>query len=75
MPMNGNAMGQEIWDAVKAATGQPDSPEALAVWKAVAGAIVAHIKTNAQIPAGIAVSTTGSASAQTGATTAPGTVQ
>lgn len=41
---------------------------------AIADAVVTYIQTNAAVPLGIAVSTTGTAAAQTGATTAPGTV-
>lgn len=46
----------------------------LAVYEAIADAIVTHITTSAVIPSGIAVATTGSAAAQTGATTAAGVV-
>lgn len=41
---------------------------------AVASAVVAHIVAAATVPAGIPVATTGTAAAQTGATTAPGTI-
>lgn len=36
--------------------------------------VIAYIQANAQVPAAIPVSTTGTAAAQTGATTAPGTI-
>ena len=42
---------------------------------ALAEAIVEHIQTTAQVMPGIPVATTGSPSAQTGATTAPGVIQ
>lgn len=46
----------------------------LAVLARAVAKIIPHIKTNAVVPSGIAVSTAGTAAAQTGATTAPGTV-
>ena len=48
--------------------------EQLAVLARAIAKMIAHVKTNAVVPAGIAVSTTGTAAAQTGATTAVGTV-
>lgn len=48
MALNGNTLGQEIWDALDAA-GYPMDPTALDVWKAVANAIVDHVTANAQV--------------------------
>ena len=61
----------------KAALGVAETPEGLAIQDDVlgklAGAIVEEIQTNAvvTIPVGVPVATTGTAAAQTGATTAP----
>lgn len=76
MAMDGNLLGKEIAEAIT----YDDAPEesklaVLAIWKKIGSAIVDHIKNNAVVPAGIAVSTTGSESAQTGATTAPGSIK
>ena len=63
---------------LKTALGAADTPEGIAIQDDVlgkiAGAIVEEIQTNAvvTIPAGVAVATTGTAAAQTGATTAAG---
>jgi hypothetical protein len=44
-------------------------------WKDIANEIVSHIQSNAEVPAGIEVATTGSETAQKGATTGPGKVK
>jgi hypothetical protein len=48
--------------------------EQIAVMARAIAALVPYIQTNAQVPLGIPVTTAGTASAQTGATTAPGTI-
>lgn len=74
--MNGDAMGKAIAEAIvdSAATAEAKQ-EVIKFWQKIANEIVDHIKSNAEVPAGISVSTTGSAAAQSGATTAPGKVQ
>jgi hypothetical protein len=76
MAMNGDTLGTAIATAVldsgASAAGKAQCEE---FWKKVANEIVSHIQSNAEVPAGISVSTTGSSTAQTGATTAPGSVQ
>jgi hypothetical protein len=42
--------------------------------EAIAEAVIEHLLANATIPPGIPVATTGTAAAQTGATTGPGTI-
>jgi hypothetical protein len=54
--------------------GAVDDVGLTAMCDAIASTVLAHIIANAVIPPGIAVATTGSAVAQTGATTAPGTI-
>lgn len=74
--MNGKTLGDAIADIITA----PNAPDNMraqikAQWESIAGAIVSHIQQNATVTVaqGIPVSTSGSASAQTGATTAAGT--
>ena len=59
MAMNGNSMGQEIEDAVEAAFGGsiPDTTKAkmVATYKAIATAIVAHIKSNMVVSSDVSV--------------------
>lgn len=79
----GTAIGKAFYDAIPTsvkndmtAAARADTCNALIDnAKVIANCIVAHIKTNAQITvaAGIPVSTTGTAAAQTGATTSTGT--
>lgn len=73
MAMDGTKMGDEVAAAVCSGAA---TPEGIALskqmWEKVCTAIVAHIVNNAEVPAGIAVST--SASSHTGATTAAGNV-
>jgi hypothetical protein len=76
MAMNGDGLGQEIFDAVASADAPGDvKAQVLALWKKIGNVIVNHIVNNAEVPAGIAVSTTGTAAAQTGNTTGTGRVQ
>lgn len=74
--MNGDALGTAIANAIldSQATAEAKA-EVIKFWQKIAGEIVSHIQTNAEVPAGIGVSTTGTQYAQTGATTAPGKVQ
>jgi len=75
MALNGDMLGTEIANAIIDSRAPPEvKVKVIELWQKIGGAIVSHITTNAEIPAGIAVSTAGSAAAQTGATTAPGKV-
>jgi hypothetical protein len=75
MAMNGNGLGQEIANAITASNATPEAKAAvLALWQKIGTAIVNHITTNAVVPAGISVSTTGTAAAQSGSTNGPGKV-
>lgn len=75
MAMNGDTLGIAIADAVLDSGATADAKvQCQEFWKKVANEIVSHIKSNAEVPAGISVSTTGSSVAQTGSTTAPGSV-
>jgi hypothetical protein len=76
MPMNKTVLGKALADLVIS----PDAPADMKTkitkqWTDIADAIISHISQNATITvaAGIPVSTTGSATAQTGATTSTGT--
>ena len=75
MAMNGDALGAAIAAAVldsgATAEGKAMCEE---FWKKVANEIVNHIKANAEVPAGISVSTTGTQYAQSGSTTSAGSV-
>lgn len=77
MPMNGSAMGAAVVEAIQ--TIDPNMTEDQisqlnSSWAAICGAIVTYIQANGEVAPGIAVATTGSAAAQTGVTTAPGTI-
>ena len=75
MAMDGDVLGKAIADAVvDSGASAEGKAQCTAFWKKVAAEIVSHIQGNAQVNSGIPVSTTGSAAAQTGATTAPGTI-
>lgn len=75
MAMDGDALGVAIAAAVldsgATAEGKAMCEE---LWKKVANEIVKHIKENAEVPAGISVSTTGTQYAQSGSTTSAGSV-
>ena len=79
MAMNGDTLGMAIATAVldsgASAAGKAQCEE---FWKKVANEIVSHIQQNAEVSAGITVTTTdtvpGVHSAHTGATTVPGSV-
>ena len=69
MALNGDLLGTEIANAIMNASAPPEvKAQVIELWQKIGGAIVKHITTNAVIPAGIAVSTSGGA----GATSAPG---
>ncbi|WP_406035276.1 hypothetical protein [Treponema saccharophilum] len=76
MAMDKGALGK----AIAAKVTDPSAPAEMkskieSMWTDIAGVIIAHIQQNAVVTvgAGIAVSTSGTAAAQAGATTAPGT--
>jgi hypothetical protein len=71
----GAALGDKIAAIITASDAPADSKAAIKnLWEAIGAAIVAHVVENAQVAGGIPVSTTGGAAAQTGATTAPGSL-
>lgn len=74
--MNGDAMGTAIANAImdSGATAEAKA-EVIKFWQKICGEIVSHIQANAEVPAGISVTTSGTAAAQSGATTAPGKIQ
>jgi hypothetical protein len=78
MAMNIAQLGAALAQVVIDSSSVPPSPEgALNIqdfWTNIAAEIVEHIQDNAEVPAGISVSTTGGPAAQTGATTGPGKV-
>ena len=75
MAMNGDTLGIAIAAAVldpgATAEGKAMCED---LWKKVGNAIVDHIVNNAEVPAGISVSTTGTQYAQSGSTTSAGSV-
>ena len=75
MAMNGDTLGLAIAAAVldpgATAEGKAMCED---LWKKVGNAIVDHIVNNAEVPAGISVSTTGTQYAQSGSTTSAGNV-
>lgn len=75
MAMNGDTLGLAIAAAVLD-SGATAEGKAMCedLWKKVGNAIVDHIVNNAEVPAGISVSTTGTQSAQSGSTTSAGSV-
>lgn len=76
MAMNGKTLGDAIADLIIAPNAPADMKTKIKKqWEDIGAVIVKHIQDNAQVTvaAGIAVSTAGSATAQTGATTSTGT--
>lgn len=82
---SGSGCAKEVFDALAAGQDYGDlsttnppvyaaSREQLAVMARAMAKVIPHIQANAQVPSGIPVSTTGTAAAQSGATTSPGTV-
>jgi len=60
MAMNGNDLGTEIAEAIMNSDIPTEVKEEVEkLWKKIGTAIVNHIQENAEIPAGIAVSTSG----------------
>lgn len=79
MAMNGDTLGLAIADAVlDSSASEEGKTQCQEFWKKVANEIVSHIQQNAEVPAGIKVTTTdtvpGVHSAHTGSTVAPGQV-
>jgi len=75
MPMNGNAMGTAVANAIIHSDAPPEvKAEVIKLWQTICSEIVGHIQTNAEVPAGIKVETSGGPTNQTGATSAPGKV-
>jgi hypothetical protein len=75
MAMNGTVLGDAIFDIIIA----PDAPAEVknklkTMWEQIGGVIVDHITQNAVVNPNIPVSTTGTAVAQTGSTTGPGSI-
>lgn len=75
MAMNKAVLGAAIAKLITA----DDAPSEMKgkinkLWTDIAGEIITHIQTNAEVVAGIPVSTTGSSSAQAGTTTASGKI-
>jgi hypothetical protein len=76
MAMDGNQLGMEITNAIMNQAAPPDvKVNVLQLWQKIGTAIVEHIQDNGQVLPGIPVSTTGSPSAQSGATTGPGNIK
>jgi hypothetical protein len=72
----GKELGGKIGAKIVAPNADPQAKAAIiALWESIGEVIVDHfvIKTELNVNEGIPVSTTGSAAAQTGATTGPGT--
>ena len=76
MAMNGNQLGDEIAAAIMN-SGAPAEvqQQVILLWEKIGTAIVSHITTNAIVEQGIPVATSGTAAAQTGATTGPGAIK
>lgn len=76
MAMSGDVLGKAIADAIVDSGASADGKaQCENFWTKVAAEIVSHIQENAQVLAGIPVSTTGTQTAQSGATTGPGSIQ
>lgn len=76
MAMNKDTLGKAIAKRIIDSNAPSDMKKKVEdLWIGIAGEIIDHIKANAQITvaAGIPVSTAGSPTAQTGATTSTGT--
>jgi hypothetical protein len=71
----GKTLGKTIADIITAADAPPEAKtQIIQVWGEIGEAIIAHIITHAEVAPGIAVATTGTPAAQTGATTASGSI-
>lgn len=74
MALDGNKTGSAVYNLIKS-TKVSDEASCEILWQKIVSKIFEDIKSDAQVLAGIPVSTTGSATAQTGATTGPGSIQ
>lgn len=71
MAMNGKQLGDEIAAAILYAGAPPEvKAQATEIWEKIGTCIVNHITANGEVPAGIAVSTSGGA----GSTSAAGSI-
>jgi hypothetical protein len=79
MAMDSDILGLAIAKTLMDKSAIPPTPDMIVniqqFWKDVSKDVVDHITDNAEVPAGIEVATTGSAAAQTGATTSAGQVK
>lgn len=67
MAMDGDKLGKEIADVITHSGAPADVKVAvLDLWQKIGRTIVAHIQTNAVVPSGITVSTTGGGGSTTG---------
>lgn len=76
MAMNGKTLGDKIAELITDSNAPGEMKNKIKkLWEGIGGAIVEHIEQNAvvTVAAGIPVATSGSATAQTGATTSTGT--
>lgn len=75
MALNGKVLGDKIANIIISSDAPAEQKAAIMkLWEAIGNEIVEHIKgATVTVAAGIPVSTTGSQSAQTGATTSTGT--
>lgn len=76
MAMNGKTLGDEIAALITDSSAPAEVKSKIEkLWEDIAGVIVKHIEQNAvvTVAAGIPVATSGSPTAQTGATTSTGT--
>jgi len=72
MAMDGNELGALIANAITHSSAPPEvKASVLSLWKTIGTVIVNYIKNNAEVPAGIKVTTSGG----DGSTSGPGTVQ
>lgn len=75
MAMDGTTLGDEIAGIITSSDAPPAMVSQIkAQWEKIGMAIVNHIQQNAEVQAGIPVSTSGSPTAQTGATTGAGQI-
>ena len=75
MAMNGTTLGDTIASIITDASASSEAQaQVKALWEQIGVAIISHIQSNAvvTVASGIAVTTSGSATAQTGVTTATG---
>jgi hypothetical protein len=71
----GKALGRKIAVKIIAPDADPEvRADIIALWESIGDVVVDHLIANTQVTPGIPVSTTGGPTAQTGATTGPGTV-